>query len=194
MRIVYVSYLHPAIAPGGDQEVAYALCGASARQGHQTYFIAAPEENQRRAYSKTKAPIVPMPGAERECFYFPQGYPAARPADPGRTRCLAARGHREVVADHQGRKYQAGVGGRNVVWMSEAISSVDRAVGRSAQLSHVRKPIAPDQPYRHCEPTWRADRQIPMALSWPRSQPANARITLSQLVAAIVPLMGTVRS
>jgi hypothetical protein len=47
MRIVYASYLRPALAPGGDQEVAYALCEVSARH------VAAPEENQRRAYSKS---------------------------------------------------------------------------------------------------------------------------------------------
>ncbi len=33
MRIVYVSYSHPAVAPGGDQEVACELCD-NALRGH----------------------------------------------------------------------------------------------------------------------------------------------------------------
>lgn len=74
MRIVYVSYLHPAIVPGGVQQLAYDLFEASERQGHLAYFIAAPEENHRAAYGKTNTPIVPVAGAERQCLYFPQGY------------------------------------------------------------------------------------------------------------------------
>jgi glycosyltransferase involved in cell wall biosynthesis len=74
MRIVYVSYLHPAIVPGGVQQLAYELFEASERQGHHAYFIAAPDENHRAVYGKSNTPIVPMAGAERQCLYFPQGY------------------------------------------------------------------------------------------------------------------------
>jgi hypothetical protein len=41
MRIVYVSYLHPVIAPGCERELAYALDEATARQGREAYFLAA---------------------------------------------------------------------------------------------------------------------------------------------------------
>jgi glycosyltransferase involved in cell wall biosynthesis len=74
MRIVYVSYLHPAVAPGGAQQVAYELFQASLRKGHDAYFIAALEQNHEAVYGKPGAPIVPVPGAEREYFYFPQNY------------------------------------------------------------------------------------------------------------------------
>jgi glycosyltransferase involved in cell wall biosynthesis len=74
MRIVYVSYLHPAVAPGGAQQVAYELFQASLRKGHDAYFIAALEQNHDNVYGKPGAPIVPVQGAEREYFYFPQNY------------------------------------------------------------------------------------------------------------------------
>jgi glycosyltransferase involved in cell wall biosynthesis len=74
MRIVYVSYLHPAVAPGGGQQVAYELFKASLRKGHDAYFIAALEQNHEVVYGKPGAPIVPVPGAEREYFYFTQNY------------------------------------------------------------------------------------------------------------------------
>ena len=74
MRIVYVSYLHPAVAPGGAQQVAYELFQASLRKGHDAYFIAALEQHHDAVYGKPGAPIVPVQGAEREYFYFPQNY------------------------------------------------------------------------------------------------------------------------
>jgi glycosyltransferase involved in cell wall biosynthesis len=74
MRIVYVSYLHPAVAPGGAQQVAYELFQASLRKGHDAYFIAALEQYHDAVYGKPGAPIVPVQGAEREYFYFPQNY------------------------------------------------------------------------------------------------------------------------
>ena len=72
MRIVYVSYLHPTVAPGGAQQVAYELFQASLRKGHDAYFIAALDQNHEAIYGKPGAPIVPVQGAEREYFYFPQ--------------------------------------------------------------------------------------------------------------------------
>jgi glycosyltransferase involved in cell wall biosynthesis len=74
MRIVYVSYLHPAVAPGGAQQVAYELFQASLQNGDDAYFIAALEQNHEAIYGKPGAPIVPVQGAEREYFYFPQNY------------------------------------------------------------------------------------------------------------------------
>jgi glycosyltransferase involved in cell wall biosynthesis len=74
MRIVYVSYLHPAVAPGGAQQVAYELFQASLQNGDDAYFIAALEQNHEAVYGKPGAPIVPVQGAEREYFYFPQNY------------------------------------------------------------------------------------------------------------------------
>lgn len=74
MRIVYVSYLHPAVAPGGAQQVAYELFQASLRKGHDAYFIAALEQDHDAIFGKPGAPIVPVQGAEREYFYFPQSY------------------------------------------------------------------------------------------------------------------------
>src|SRR5262245_15091812 len=74
MRIVYVSYLHPTVAPGGAQQVAYELFQASLRKGHDAYFIAALEQDHEAIFGKPGAPIVPVQGAEREYFYFPQNY------------------------------------------------------------------------------------------------------------------------
>jgi glycosyltransferase involved in cell wall biosynthesis len=74
MRVVYVSYLHPAVAPGGAQQVAYEMFQASLKRGHDAYLIAALEDNHDQVYGKPGAPIVPMQGEERQYFYFPQGY------------------------------------------------------------------------------------------------------------------------
>jgi glycosyltransferase involved in cell wall biosynthesis len=74
MRIVYVSYMHPAVAPGGAQQVAYEMFQASLRAGHDAYLVAALEEHHQAVYGKPGAPIVPMPGVERQYLYFPQHY------------------------------------------------------------------------------------------------------------------------
>ena len=74
MRIVYVSYMHPVVGPGGAQQIAFELFTASLRAGHDAYLIAALEDNHREAYGKPGAPIVPMQGEERQYFYFPQAY------------------------------------------------------------------------------------------------------------------------
>jgi glycosyltransferase involved in cell wall biosynthesis len=74
MKIVYVSYLHPSVAPGGAQQVAYEMFQASLKEGHDAYFIAALEANHDQTYGKPGAPIVPMQGEERQYFYFPQHY------------------------------------------------------------------------------------------------------------------------
>jgi glycosyltransferase involved in cell wall biosynthesis len=74
MKVVYVSYLHPAVAPGGAQQVAYEMFQASLKQGHDAYFIAALEANHAELYGKPGAPIVPMQGEDRQYFYFPEGY------------------------------------------------------------------------------------------------------------------------
>lgn len=74
MKIVYVSYLHPSVAPGGAQQVAYEMFQASLKQGHDAYFIAALEANHDQTYGKPGAPIVPVQGEDRQYFYFPQHY------------------------------------------------------------------------------------------------------------------------
>jgi hypothetical protein len=74
LRVVYVSYMHPAVAPGGAQQVAYEMFEASLRQGHDAYLIAALEEHHQAVYGKPGAPIVPMQGADRQYLYFPQHY------------------------------------------------------------------------------------------------------------------------
>jgi glycosyltransferase involved in cell wall biosynthesis len=74
MKIVYVSYLHPHVAPGGAQQVAFEMFQASLKQGHDAYFIAALEANHDQVYGKPGAPIVPVQGEERQYFYFPQHY------------------------------------------------------------------------------------------------------------------------
>ena len=74
MKVVYVSYLHPSIATGGAQQVAYQMFQASLKRGHEAYFIAALEANHDQIYGKPGAPIVPVQGEERQYFYFPQYY------------------------------------------------------------------------------------------------------------------------
>ena len=74
MRIVYISYLHPAVAPGGEQQLAFELFQASLRQGHDAYLIAALEQEHEPIYGKPGAPIVPSPDDDRQYFYFPQCY------------------------------------------------------------------------------------------------------------------------
>ena len=74
MRIVYVSYMHPEVAPGGAQQVAYELFRASLAEGHDAFLISALEANHEAEYGKPGAPIVPMHGEERQYFFFPQHY------------------------------------------------------------------------------------------------------------------------
>jgi glycosyltransferase involved in cell wall biosynthesis len=74
MKIVYISYLHPHVVPGGAQQVAFEMFQASLKQGHDAYLIAALEANHDQTYGKPGAPIVPVQGEEREYFYFPQAY------------------------------------------------------------------------------------------------------------------------
>jgi glycosyltransferase involved in cell wall biosynthesis len=74
MRILYVSYMHPSVTPGGAQQVAYELFQASLAKGIDAYLISAMEVEQENAYGKPGAPIVPIPGKERQFFYFPQYY------------------------------------------------------------------------------------------------------------------------
>ncbi len=74
MRILFVSYNHPGVTPGGAQQVAYELFQASLAKGHDAFLIAALEADQESTYGKPGAPIVPMQGESRQFFYFPQFY------------------------------------------------------------------------------------------------------------------------
>lgn len=74
MRILYVSYLHPAIAPGGAQQVAYELFRASLDAGHEAFLVCALEHSHEAEYGKPGAVIVPMYGEARQYLFFPQFY------------------------------------------------------------------------------------------------------------------------
>jgi glycosyltransferase involved in cell wall biosynthesis len=74
MRIIFVSYLHPEIAPGGEQQIAYEMFQEALAQGHDAYLIAALEAHHEGQYGKLAAPIVPFPGRRREYFFFAKDY------------------------------------------------------------------------------------------------------------------------
>lgn len=74
MRIVFVSYMHPHVAPGGAQQIAYELYQAALARGHEAYLIAALEIEHEAEYGKPGAPIVPAPGLPGQYFFFPQYY------------------------------------------------------------------------------------------------------------------------
>lgn len=74
MRILFVSYMHPAVAPGGAQQIAYEMYEAALKRGHEAFLIAALEPPQEAEYGKPGAPIVPAPGQTGQYFYFPQHY------------------------------------------------------------------------------------------------------------------------
>ncbi len=74
MRILYVSYMHPAVTPGGEQQIAYEMLVAARARGHEAFLIAALEAHQDHEYGKPGGPIVPMPGGDGQYFYFPQNY------------------------------------------------------------------------------------------------------------------------
>ena len=73
-RVLYISYLHPAVAPGGAQQVAFEMFEASRAMGHTAFLIAALEAEHETEYGKPGAPVVPVPGEENQYFYFPQFY------------------------------------------------------------------------------------------------------------------------
>ena len=74
MRILYVSYMHPSVAPGGAQQVAFELFRASLDLGHDAYLLSALETDHEAVYGKPGAPIVPLHGETRQYAYFPQAY------------------------------------------------------------------------------------------------------------------------
>jgi glycosyltransferase involved in cell wall biosynthesis len=74
MRILFVSYLHPHVTPGGAQQVAYEMHQAAIARGHDAFLIAALEADHEEAYGKPGAPIVPAPGLVNQYFFFPQDY------------------------------------------------------------------------------------------------------------------------
>ncbi|WP_020174612.1 glycosyltransferase family 4 protein [Methyloferula stellata] len=74
MRILHVSYLHPAITPGGAQQVAFELFQASIDQGHEAVLISALEIGHEDAFGKPGAPIVPFHGQSNQYLFFPQFY------------------------------------------------------------------------------------------------------------------------
>ena len=75
MRILLISFLNPAIVPGGEQQVAYEMFRAARERGHEAWLLSAmPEWPQYRRFGKPSAPIAPMEGAEREYLYFPKFY------------------------------------------------------------------------------------------------------------------------
>ena len=74
MRILFFSYNHPLVTPGGAQLVAHEMFAAARAAGHDCVFLAALEAEHESAYGKPGAPIVPAPGLSGEYFYFPQRY------------------------------------------------------------------------------------------------------------------------
>ncbi|MCI4678889.1 glycosyltransferase [Rhodoblastus acidophilus] len=74
MRILFVSYMHPSVTPGGAQQVADEMRQAAIARGHEAFMVAALEADQEGAFGKPGAPIVPMPGEKNQYFYFPQHY------------------------------------------------------------------------------------------------------------------------
>jgi glycosyl transferase family 4 len=75
MRILLVSFLNPAIVPGGEQQVAYEMFQAARDCGHDVWLLSGmPEWPHYERFGKPYAPIVPMEGAEGEYLYFPKFY------------------------------------------------------------------------------------------------------------------------
>ncbi len=74
MRVLYVSYMHPAVAAGGAQQVAYELFRASLARGHEAFMISALEAGHEAEHGKPGAPVVPLHGEARQYLYFPQSY------------------------------------------------------------------------------------------------------------------------
>ena len=74
MRILYVSYLHPAIAPGGPSRSPTSSSRASLDAGHEAFLICALEDGHEAEYGKPGAVIVPMYGEAHQYLFFPQFY------------------------------------------------------------------------------------------------------------------------
>jgi glycosyltransferase involved in cell wall biosynthesis len=75
MRILLISFLNPAIVPGGEQQVAYEMFQAAQKRGHQVWLLSGmPEWGHYERFGKSNAPIVPMEGAKGQYLYFPKFY------------------------------------------------------------------------------------------------------------------------
>ena len=74
MRILIVSFLHPAIAAGGSQQVAHEMFMAASKSGHDTWLLSGVPLSHLDGFGKPGAPIVPLPGSERQYLYFPTAF------------------------------------------------------------------------------------------------------------------------
>ncbi len=74
MRILLVSFLHPAIAAGGSQQLAHEMFRAALESGHDTWLLSGVPTSHVESFGNAGAPIVPLAGAERQYLYFPEAF------------------------------------------------------------------------------------------------------------------------
>jgi glycosyltransferase involved in cell wall biosynthesis len=74
MRILIVSFLHPAVAAGGSQQVAYEMFRAALESGHDTWLLSGVPTSHLESFAKPGAAIVPLAGTERQYLYFPEAF------------------------------------------------------------------------------------------------------------------------
>jgi glycosyltransferase involved in cell wall biosynthesis len=75
MRILYVSFLHPDMQPGGAQQIAYEMFAAAKNAGFSATFIAAvPLQLLPAAIKKTNGGIFKISGREQEYLFVPEAY------------------------------------------------------------------------------------------------------------------------
>ncbi|MCJ2133987.1 glycosyltransferase [Methylobacterium sp. J-026] len=74
MKILYVSFLHPAVAPGGAQQIAYEMFEAATEAKFEASFLAAIDPNNPLKLSKPGAVITGFEGRPHEYLFFPQNY------------------------------------------------------------------------------------------------------------------------
>ena len=76
MRILLLSFLNPAIVPGGEQQIAYEMFRAAWECGHDVWLLSGmgPGPQFAERFGRPGAPITPLADAERQYLYFPKFY------------------------------------------------------------------------------------------------------------------------
>ena len=78
LRLLFVSFNHPAILPGGAQQIAYEMFRAALEAGHEAYLLCGLDAAYELKYGAPETPIVPLFGEARQFLFFPREYDFSR--------------------------------------------------------------------------------------------------------------------
>lgn len=78
LRLLFISFNHPAVIPGGAQQIAYEMFRAALAAGHDAYLLCGLDAEYELKYGALDSPIAPLFGEARQFLFFPRDYEFAR--------------------------------------------------------------------------------------------------------------------